>query len=335
MLAKLLLLAPNPDGPNYAHDAAFRLRLFDLQNGWRLRGLEVDIWQRAVGRWARKRQWLEMRAHGYELVITKKLLSSTEARMVASLGLRVFLDADDAIMRHQSEVGWFTRRRTKSRFLSTGKVVAGVAAGCQELAREFEAAGYPSVRVIPTVLNPEEYTRKLHEAENKRLVWIGSRVNLGYLDMLQGAFATLQKMHPTLSLVVICDEAPKDMNIPVFYRPWSLGSEKEDLLTGDIGIAPTPLNDWTLGKSGFKIIQYMATGLPVVASPVGVNDTLVRPGQNGYAAKSEQEWVEHLDHLLKDPALRTRLGTIGRRDVEQRYNVNEAVRLWQELLKQD
>jgi hypothetical protein len=335
MLAKLLLLAPNPDGPNYAHDAAFRLRLFDLQNAWRLRGLEVNIWQRAAGRWARRRQWLEMRAHGYELVITKKLLSSSEARMVASLGLRVFLDADDAIMRHQSEVGWFTRQRTKARFLSTGKVVAGVAAGCQELAREFESAGYPRVRVIPTVLNPEEYSCKLHETDSKRLVWIGSRVNLGYLTMLQGAFATLQKMHPTLSLVVICDQAPQDLNIPVIFRPWALHSEKEDLLAGDIGIAPTPLNEWTLGKSGFKIIQYMAAGLPVVASPVGVNDVLVRPGQNGYAAKSTQDWVEHVDRLLKDAALRARLGMIGRRDVEQRYNVNEAVRLWQELLKRD
>ena len=82
---------------------------------------------------------------------------------------------------------------------------------------------------------------------------------------------------------VICDVAPAaPEGLPMEFVPWSVEGEAAALLRGDIGIAPTPENPWTAGKCGFKIVQYMAAGLPVVASPVGANAELVRAGESGF-----------------------------------------------------
>ena len=87
----------------------------------------------------------------------------------------------------------------------------------------------------------------------------------------------------------------------------------------DIGIMPLPDAPWEKGKCGYKLIQYMACGLPVVASPVGVNTEIVAQGENGFLASGDSQWTEAINTLVADVALRQRLGRAGRRQVETTY----------------
>jgi glycosyltransferase involved in cell wall biosynthesis len=102
---------------------------------------------------------------------------------------------------------------------------------------------------------------------------------------------------------------------------WSEAAEVPFLQAVDIGIMPLSDTPWARGKCGYKLIQYMACGLPVVASPVGVNAEIVEHGVNGFLATTEAEWSEALATLLRDPALRQRMGAAGRRKVEEHYSL--------------
>ena len=84
----------------------------------------------------------------------------------------------------------------------------------------------------------------------------------------------------------------------------------------DIGTMPLPDSEWTRGKGGYKLLQYMAVGIPCVASPVGINSILIKEGVNGYLADSEDQWYKKLEMLIRDRALRESIGFEGRKMVE-------------------
>jgi glycosyltransferase involved in cell wall biosynthesis len=92
----------------------------------------------------------------------------------------------------------------------------------------------------------------------------------------------------------------------------------------DIGIMPLPDSSFAKGKCGYKLIQYMACGLPVIASPVGVNCAMIQHGKNGYLARTTAEWIECLSALLVDSHLRAEMGVRGRRMVEEHYSLDVA-----------
>jgi glycosyltransferase involved in cell wall biosynthesis len=107
----------------------------------------------------------------------------------------------------------------------------------------------------------------------------------------------------------------------VITRQWSEDREIADIQEMDIGIMPLPDTPWMRGKCGFKLIQYMACGLPVVASPVGVNQDMVGHGVNGFLAETPAEWTEALRKLVTDDALRQRMGAKGREMVKNQYSL--------------
>ncbi len=102
---------------------------------------------------------------------------------------------------------------------------------------------------------------------------------------------------------------------------WSEDTEVARRQDMDIGIMPLTDTPWARGKCGYKLIQYMACGLPVIASPVGVNAEIVEHGVNGFLATTEAEWREALVTLLRDPELRRKMGAEGRRKVEAQYSL--------------
>ena len=119
----------------------------------------------------------------------------------------------------------------------------------------------------------------------------------------------------------------------VEYRRWSLEREFDDLRSFDIGVMPLPDTPYHRAKEGFKLKQYMAAGIPVVASPVGVNTLLVQDGDNGFFASTEQEWADKLTLLACDRDLRRRMGAAGRRLVEERYSLDDAAPKLLEILR--
>ena len=104
-------------------------------------------------------------------------------------------------------------------------------------------------------------------------------------------------------------------------RPWSLADEVDLFNTCDVGVYPLADDEWSKGKCGFKAIEFMACGVPVIAAAVGVNRTIVEDGTNGFLASTEDEWVDKLSRLLSDAALRRRFAAAGRRTVEDGYSL--------------
>jgi len=180
------------------------------------------------------------------------------------------------------------------------------------------------VWVIPTTIDTDHLHNRLVEHENKDLItigWTGSRTTLKFLTPLYLTLKKIQELYP-IRLLVICDVAPPKFDgIHIDYLPWKLDTEIDDLLQMDIGIMPLPNNKWSQGKCGFKILQYLALGIPAIASPIGVNTDIIEEGQNGFLATNESEWIDALSKLIENPQLRTKMGLAGRKTIENRYSV--------------
>ncbi|UCD95466.1 MAG: glycosyltransferase, partial [Candidatus Zixiibacteriota bacterium] len=111
---------------------------------------------------------------------------------------------------------------------------------------------------------------------------------------------------------VVCEDFPTLKNVPVEERPWSKETLATDLASSNIGLAPLPDNPFTRGTCSFKVLEYSAAGLPVVASPVGTNAEHVRDSVTGFLAKSGDEWIERITQLIESPQLRVDMGKQGR-----------------------
>jgi glycosyltransferase involved in cell wall biosynthesis len=105
------------------------------------------------------------------------------------------------------------------------------------------------------------------------------------------------------------------------FLKWREETEIEDLLKFDIGIMPLPDLEWAKGKCGFKLLQYMALRIPAIASPVGVNTSILADGENGFLCSTFEQWKNGLVRLTRDETLRKKMGEKGRRKVIEYYSV--------------
>jgi glycosyltransferase involved in cell wall biosynthesis len=204
-----------------------------------------------------------------------------------------------------------------------------VLAGNDYLARRARSAGARNVEVVPTVVDLDRYHATGPKAAAGPIVigWIGSPTTAPYLEPLQHLLGRMTGRAP-VSCVAIGAREDQVAGGPFEAKPWSLADEVASLRGLDIGIMPLPDEPWTRGKCGYKLIQYMACGLAVVASPVGVNTEIVRHGENGFLASTDREWEEALIRLVADPDLRRRMGSAGRERVEAEFSLqSQAPRL--------
>jgi glycosyltransferase involved in cell wall biosynthesis len=197
-----------------------------------------------------------------------------------------------------------------------------VIAGNEHLA-SFARAYNAKVYVIPSAIDTQRY---VPEAQRSRsvpvLVWVGTPSSISYLKMLEPSLKALLSSQNFVFRIIggISDFSP---DIPVENIPWDLANEIKTLQTADIGVMPLKDGEKERGKCGYKLLQYMACGLPVVASPVGVNRDIVRENHNGFFAFSDEEWKIKLEMLFKDSSLRMSLGQQARLDVESRYSLHQ------------
>jgi hypothetical protein len=103
------------------------------------------------------------------------------------------------------------------------------------------------------------------------------------------------------------------------FRPWTEQTEVAELQHFDVGVMPLPDSPWERGKCGYKLVQYLGCGKPVIASPVGANRWIVEQGANGFLAETPEEWKAALSTLLREPGLRSRFGQAGRTKVEREF----------------
>jgi len=150
--------------------------------------------------------------------------------------------------------------------------------------------------------------------------WIGSPWTSGFLELIEKPLQRLAEKYTFRFLTVGARSDYKILGIDHIAKPWVFEDENENIGLMDIGLMPLPDTDWTRMKGGYKLLQYMSAGIPCVASPVGINQSIVKVGQNGFLASSDEEWYLTLEKLICDPELRIRLGSNGRIDAIELYS---------------
>ena len=197
-----------------------------------------------------------------------------------------------------------------------------VTAGNTWIAGHARAAWARDVRVLPSVVDLERYAvRSGPRADGPwRIGWIGSPATVHYLRALIPVLRVLAARHP-IDLVCIGGGMIPLQDVMVVSRDWDIATEADEIRRFDIGVMPLFDGEWERGKCGYKLIQYMACGVPVVGSRVGANPEIITDGVDGLLAGGNAEWVAVLESLMQNPEQGLRLAAAGRRKAEQLFSV--------------
>lgn len=179
-----------------------------------------------------------------------------------------------------------------------------------------------NVFIITGPIEVNRYSPGVNIVSRRQVVigWIGSPATSVYVRPLGTVFKSLCAMYDNLSIHLIGAQKLDFDGVNIVVKEWRAETEVEELKDFDIGIMPLPDDDWSRGKGGYKILQYMSMGIPSVASPVGVNTEIIKPGVNGFLASNDSEWLDKLSLLIMDKALRDRLGRQGREGAVADYS---------------
>ncbi|MEM2352378.1 MAG: glycosyltransferase family 4 protein [Thermoproteota archaeon] len=265
--------------------------------------------------------------YSFDLVLLEREMISTFVTLEPLTKRPRVLDIDDAIFVYR---GGKTARRL-------AELSNLIICGNHFLAGWFSRWN-SNVAVIPTAVDTNRFKPNPNAASSGRLIigWVGSSSNFRYLYMIEGALEKIIARFPQVYLRIIADRKPKFKDSLIRRTEWVRWSPESEILGLQdltIGIMPLADTEWERGKCSYKMLLYMACGIPVVVSPVGMNAEVLSLGNFGYAANTESEWYDALTALLlMNEKERRRMGLIGR-DVVQRYFSIEvlAPRLAQEL----
>ena len=253
--------------------------------------------------------------------------------IVKVLGKQLVYDFDDAIW--IPDPGSSPLVRALKWYSKVGQIcrlATWVTVGNDYLYR-FASLHTNRVVLIPTVVDTTGKYLPADSSPESTIVtvgWTGSHSTLPYLNMVEDALLYLQK-NEKVRIKIIADVPPTLPEVDVNFVRWKATNEVEELNKIDVGIMPLRADSWSEGKCGFKAIQFMALGIPVVASPVGVNSTIISHGANGYLASTTEEWIGALNLLVRDAQLRKVYGQAARKKIEKQYSIQAVLPLWQRL----
>ena len=278
-----------------------------------------------VKAYLRRIRWL-LRSRGFDLIwLEKEALPWCPSWLELPLSrsrVPLVVDYDDALFhRYDCHRAGAVRLILGNKIDALMRRAKVVLVGNDYLAQRAQQAGAQRIELLPTVVDTSRYeVLPANTTEPVRIGWIGTPRTARYLEMLRPILGQLlagRDVH-----IVAVGARPEQLKgLPIEARRWSEESEAAELQAIDIGIMPLPDEPFERGKCGYKLVQYMACGKPVVASPVGVNAQIVQNGVNGFLAANLSQWEQHLGALCSDPDLRVRLGVAGRRLVERRYSL--------------
>jgi glycosyltransferase involved in cell wall biosynthesis len=204
----------------------------------------------------------------------------------------------------------------------------GVIAGNRFLADHFEKLG-ARVWVVPTSVDTEVW-KPAPKRENRcwTIGWIGTWSNIKYLRAVEEPLADFLAQHRDSRFLLVCDRKPRLKRIPADrwqFLKWSQEREVDLLRKMDVGLMPLDDSDWARGKCAFKMLSYMAVGIPVVVSPVGVNQEILQQDRVGLSAVTASAWYEALHQLFTESEMAAEMGKRGRQVVESKYSVRRTV----------
>lgn len=236
------------------------------------------------------------------------------------------LDVDDAIFLHR-------KGKTAHRLAELSDQII---CGNDFLAEHFRAWN-SRISVIPTAVDTSHYIPADSKKPAQNIIgWMGSSSNFKYLYQISAALEKLIQDRKETIFRVISDKRPifnNKLDGLLHYVPWTADQEIRQLQEMTVGIMPLADGEWERGKCSFKMLQYMACGIPVVVSPVGMNQQVLSMGQSGFAATSQDDWIDALTLLLDDETLCRDLGVNGRNVVEKNFSHTFVAKQLAESLK--
>jgi glycosyltransferase involved in cell wall biosynthesis len=307
---KLLILSNNPNRGSFKDRIGVYLDI--------LRDNGINYYTAALPYgWLARRKLFKSAREFDAVFLHKKKLSLPDAFFLRSYCKKLIYNFDDAVMYDQDNPSRDSLLRLIP-FRRTVRMADMVLVGSRYLA-EHALKFNRNVDILPLGLRVNFYniTPPARTDDKIRLVWIGSESNLRYLEQIKSVIEAVGSRFPNVVLRIIGDTFFDMPNMPVEKLKWSEQTRGLGLVESDIGLAPLPNDRFTQGKCSFKVLEYSASGLPVVASPVGTNTENIQHGITGFLAENTDQWLEKITMLTKDPQLRKSMGSRGRQFAQQ------------------
>lgn len=272
---------------------------------------------------------------GYDAVLVqKKLFSTSHVRTLKAHAKRLLFDIDDATWHpHGRKHVWWTRWRTDRRLRSIVRAADVALVANHYIADHLSALG-ANAQVLPMALKPEDWpSTPTADSGRIRIGWSGAPVNLRYLETLEPVLDQIMREHSAVELAVFCGKKPDfSATTPYIHLPWCQGGESAAVKTFHIGLLPLPVDAFSQGKSPIKALQYMATGIPTVATPQAGSLELNRESGAIAFAKSPAEWHACLKSLITETQKREAMGLRARAAFEAHYSTTSTYPLWKSFL---
>lgn len=262
------------------------------------------------------------------IVVFQKTIAYKMAGISKLLNAKIVMDIDDGSF--EKIDGSTYNNGVINNFIKWTKLMDAVVVSCKEMDQWINGWNN-NVYIIPTCVDVEYYKNINKNKQEKCIIgWVGNGAKT-LLNPIESEISEAIRKNSS-EFLVIGDRDP-EFNDSLNYKfiPWKLELEPSIFGMFDIGINPLPDNERARMKAGFKLIQYMAAGLPVIASPVGLNKQIVQHGVNGFLVNKKEEWIEYLDLLIKNPELRSKMGKAGQNYVSENYNITVAANLWKNV----
>lgn len=253
-----------------------------------------------------------MRARASDLVLLQRGLISAYQTFEPLISSPLVLDVDDAIFLS-------ARRKSADKIARRAELVI---CGNSFLADYFSV--FSRIEILPTAIDVARFVPRSTSRLGRPVIgWSGSSSGFAYLYGIQEAIAHLFNKYPELLLKVIADRPPIFNKLPperILFEPWSQEREVEALYDFTIGLMPLGNTPWERGKCSFKMLTYMAVGLPVVVSPVGMNAEVLSLGSLGFGAITTSDWVDSISYLIDNPEICVKSGSVGRAVAEAHFS---------------
>lgn len=243
-------------------------------------------------------------------------------------GKKYILNFDDNVWTKYSNKPWLNGKY--DRLISNA---AGVIAANEYLYDKIKINNRNVIK-IPTVIDLDAYQQEYPKFERFTIIWIGTPVTYKYVLQFAGVFRQMAK-ELDFELLILASttlEQNRISGVNMRFADWHSEVEVEYLIRSHIGIMPLTDDDFSRGKSAFKIIQYLGAGLPVVASPVGENCNVVRNGENGFLADSAAEWIEAVKKLYFDQELYSRVVAAAKKSSTE-YSIQKYFPIFLEFMQ--
>lgn len=268
------------------------------------------------------------------VLVQKKLFPAHQVRTLRKHAKRLLFDIDDATWHpHGRKHSWWTRWRTNRRLQSIVRAADVSLVANQYIAGHLNALG-GKTQVLPMALKAEDWPpSQSPQSVRIRLGWSGAPVNLRYLEALEPVLAQVMGKHPEVELAVFCGKQPAfSPHLPFLHLPWRQGGEPDAVKTFHIGLLPLPTDAFSQGKSPIKALQYMAAGIPTIATPQAGALEIGQGSECMLFAETPEEWSERLSQLIQDSEMRGKMGTNARAAFQERFSSTQTYSRWKSFL---